>query len=128
MAVIPWNWPAYLPWPPNEPSVLPVLRSRIQTISLVPSATNIYFCCGSLEKIILYAVPQGGIFVFGGSPPQSGPREGVFGDTEKSCTHLPCLVYTEMRPWPRAPTYTRPSSPISPHCTSRTIFLPPVGH
>src|ERR1700730_15975972 len=92
IALIQWNCPAYLPFPPNEPSVFPLLRSRIQTRLLVPSATYIYFCSGSLEKIILYVVPHGGIFVLGGSPPQSGPREGVFGDTEKSCTHLPCLV------------------------------------
>src|ERR1700719_2588559 len=104
MALIQWNCPAYLPLPPNEPTVLPLLRSRIQTRLLVPSATNINFCCGSFEKTILYVVPHGGIFVLGGSPPQSGPREGVFGDTEKSCIHLPCLVYTEMRSCPRSPT------------------------
>src|SRR5579883_1557707 len=92
MALIQWSWPAYLPLPPNEPSVLPLLRSRIQTTLLVPSATYIYFCCGSFEKIILYVVPQGGIFVLGGNPPQSGPRDGVLGATEMSCTHLPSFV------------------------------------
>src|SRR5262245_49092658 len=29
-----------------EPTVVPVLRSMIQTLSLAPSATNKYFCCG----------------------------------------------------------------------------------
>src|SRR6202043_1362057 len=91
IALIQWNWPAYLPLLPNDPRVLPLLRSRIQTWLLVPSATYIYFCSGSLEKTILYVVPQGGILVLGGSPPQSGPRDGVFGDTEKSWIHLPCL-------------------------------------
>src|SRR5580700_3572315 len=37
------NWPAYLPLLPNDPSVLPLLRSRIHTWSFVPSATYINF-------------------------------------------------------------------------------------
>src|SRR5579872_5680487 len=90
MALIQWNCPAYLPLPPNEPSVLPLLRSRIQTRLLVPSATYIYFCCGSFEKIMLYVVPHGGIFVLGGSPTLSGPREGVFGGLPPNTKMPPC--------------------------------------
>src|SRR6516164_9556536 len=45
IALIQWNWPEYLPLLPNDPSVLPVVRSRIHTLLLVPSATYIYFCC-----------------------------------------------------------------------------------
>src|SRR5882762_6737497 len=80
-ALIQWSWPAYFPLLPNDPSVFPLLRSRIQTWLFVPSATYKYFCSGSFEKTILQVVPHGGIFVLGGRPPQSSPREGVFGDT-----------------------------------------------
>ena len=39
MALIQWNCPAYVPFLPKLPMVLPVARSRIHTLSLVPSAT-----------------------------------------------------------------------------------------
>ena len=44
MALTQWSIPAYRPLPPNDPSVLPLCRSRIQTRLFVPSATYRYFC------------------------------------------------------------------------------------
>jgi hypothetical protein len=51
---------------------------------LWPSATNKYFCCGSLEIASLYVVPQDPFR--DATPPH--PRAGVFGDTMMFCSHV----------------------------------------
>src|SRR6266545_6639603 len=105
------------PLSPIDPTVLPDLRSMIQTLSLAPSATKTYFCCGSAEKARLKTVPQGPYLSLPG-PPHSAPRAGVDGCTQNCVTNLPCLVNTCTRSLPRSQTYTNPSFEMWMQCST----------